>query len=29
MLIARYAKIVLSLALASFCLVVTFDNLTD
>jgi len=25
----RAAKIVLSLALASFCLVVTFDNLTD
>lgn len=29
MLIARYAKIVMSLALASFCLLVTFDNLTD
>jgi predicted small integral membrane protein len=29
MLIARYAKIAMSLALATFCLVVTFDNLTD
>ena len=29
MLIARYAKIVMSLALASFCLVVAFDNITD
>ena len=29
MLIARYAKIVMSLALAAFCLVVAFDNLTD
>ena len=29
MLIARYAKIVMSLALAAFCLLVTFDNLTD
>ncbi len=29
MLIARYAKIVMSLALAIFCLLVTFDNLTD
>ena len=29
MLIARYAKIAMSLALASFCLVVTFDNITD
>src|SRR5262245_46098997 len=29
MLIARYAKIAISLALASFCLVVTFDNITD
>jgi predicted small integral membrane protein len=29
MLIARYAKIVLCLALASFCLLVTFDNITD
>jgi len=29
MLIARYAKIVMSLALASFCLLVAFDNLTD
>jgi predicted small integral membrane protein len=29
MLIARYAKIVMSLALASFCLLVTFDNITD
>src|SRR5262245_65059763 len=25
----RYAKIAMSLALASFCLVVTFDNITD
>jgi predicted small integral membrane protein len=29
MLIARYAKIVMSLVLAAFCLLVTFDNLTD
>jgi predicted small integral membrane protein len=29
MLIARYAKIAMSLALASFCLVVAFDNITD
>jgi len=29
MLIARYAKIVMSLVLACFCLLVTFDNLTD
>jgi predicted small integral membrane protein len=29
MLIARYAKIVMSLALAGFCLLVGFDNLTD
>jgi predicted small integral membrane protein len=29
MLIARYAKIVMSLSLAVFCLLVTFDNLTD
>ena len=29
MLIARYAKIIMSLVLASFCLLVTFDNLTD
>ncbi len=29
MLIARYAKIVMSLVLASFCLLVTFDNITD
>jgi predicted small integral membrane protein len=29
MLITRYAKMVMSLALASFCLLVTFDNLTD
>jgi predicted small integral membrane protein len=29
MLIARYAKIVMSLALAAFCLLVAFDNLTD
>jgi predicted small integral membrane protein len=29
MLIARYAKIVMSLALAAFCLLVTFDNITD
>jgi predicted small integral membrane protein len=28
-LIARYAKIVMSLVLASFCLLVTFDNITD
>jgi predicted small integral membrane protein len=27
--ISRYAKIVMSLALAAFCLLVTFDNLTD
>jgi predicted small integral membrane protein len=29
MLFARYAKIVMSLVLAAFCLLVTFDNLTD
>ena len=29
MLIARYAKIVMSLLLAAFCLLVTFDNITD
>jgi predicted small integral membrane protein len=29
MLIARYAKIVMSLSLAAFLLLVTFDNLTD
>ena len=29
MLIARYAKIIMSLLLASFCLLVAFDNLTD
>ena len=29
MLIVRYAKIVMSLVLASFCLLVTFDNITD
>ena len=29
MLIARYAKIMMSLVLASFCLLVTFDNITD
>jgi predicted small integral membrane protein len=29
MLIARYAKIVMSAVLAAFCLLVTFDNLTD
>jgi predicted small integral membrane protein len=29
MLIARYAKIVMSLVLASFCLLVAFDNITD
>ena len=29
MLIARYAKIVMSLALAAFCLLVAFDNITD
>jgi predicted small integral membrane protein len=29
MLITRYAKIAMSLVLASFCLLVTFDNLTD
>ena len=29
MLTARYAKIVMSVALASFCLLVAFDNLTD
>ena len=29
MLIARYAKIVMSLALAAFCLLVAFDNVTD
>lgn len=29
MLITRYAKIVMSLVLASFCLLVTFNNITD
>lgn len=29
MLIARYAKIVMSLVLATFCLLVAFDNVTD
>ena len=29
MLIARYAKIAMSLALAAFCLLVAFDNLSD
>jgi predicted small integral membrane protein len=29
MLIARYAKIVMCLALGLFCLLVTFDNITD
>jgi predicted small integral membrane protein len=29
MLMARYAKIVMSLALAAFCLLVAFDNITD
>ena len=29
MLIARYAKIAMSLALAAFCLLVAFDNVTD
>ena len=29
MLIARYAKIVMSLVLAAFCLLVAFDNITD
>ena len=29
MLITRYAKIITSLVLASFCLLVTFDNITD
>ncbi len=29
MLIARYAKIIMSLSLAAFCLLVAFDNLTD
>ena len=29
MLIARYAKMVMSLVLAAFCLLVTFDNITD
>jgi len=29
MLITRYAKIVMSLVLAAFCLIVTFDNITD
>jgi predicted small integral membrane protein len=29
MLTARYAKIAMSLALAAFCLLVAFDNLTD
>jgi predicted small integral membrane protein len=29
MLIARYAKIIMSLSLAAFCLLVAFDNITD
>jgi len=29
LLIARYAKIVMSLSLAAFLLLVTFDNITD
>jgi predicted small integral membrane protein len=29
MLITRYAKIIMSLVLASFCLLVAFDNITD
>ena len=29
MLIARYAKVTMSLVLAAFCLLVTFDNITD
>jgi predicted small integral membrane protein len=29
MLITRYAKIIKSLVLAAFCLLVTFDNITD
>jgi hypothetical protein len=29
MLIARYAKIIVSLVLAAFCLLVAFDNITD
>ena len=29
MLIARYAKIIMSLSLAAFCLLVTFDNIAD
>jgi predicted small integral membrane protein len=29
MLMARYAKIVMSLSLAAFCLLVAFDNITD
>ena len=29
MLIARYAKIIMSLILAAFCLLVAFDNITD
>src|SRR4029453_4811227 len=29
MLITRYAKMVMSLVLAAFCLLVTFDNITD
>src|SRR5215813_8659649 len=29
MLITRYAKIVMCLVLAAFCLLVTFDNITD
>src|SRR6185436_6085396 len=29
MLITRYAKIIMSLVLAAFCLLVTFDNITD
>ena len=29
MLITRYAKMIVSLVLASFCLLVAFDNITD
>src|SRR5262249_48614743 len=29
MLITRHAKIIMSLVLAAFCLLVTFDNITD
>src|SRR6185436_2232944 len=29
MLITRYSKIIMSLVLAAFCLLVTFDNITD